>query len=337
MNTPPDQPPRFVSCRCQHCDAHIEFDANGFQEGDTATVKCPDCLAETAIIVPPISPAEQSLLGVATPPPSGIELFYYKIGDLEKGPYTFEQLRSLWNSGQITGDAIYRGEQSSEWALLSVRIGKQAQNSFLQLNKLTNLLLKCICVISLIAFFLPNATVSLPIFGKIEVSMFDFLTPKPDNAAVAGEKTEKPNIKNVIDSGDLQIKKASVGAIICALSVVGIMLHYLLTLIWGVFAFAFKRTFSFLNIAWLSLALQFPIVFSIGAHIVISAMKVEAMSDTRNNAGDDSGGAAIGTALGAAFVNNISIQPGAVMWVLMALALFVMSLPRLARQFKPAA
>jgi hypothetical protein len=55
-----DQPtPRLVSLRCQHCDAHIEFDASGFQEGDTATVKCPDCLFDTMISVPVLTPESQ--------------------------------------------------------------------------------------------------------------------------------------------------------------------------------------------------------------------------------------------------------------------------------------
>ena len=66
----------------------------------------------------------------------------------------------------------------------------------------------------------------------------------------------------------------------------------------------------------------------------ISAMKAEAMSDAGNN-GDDSRGAALGTALGAAFINRISMQPGAIMWVLMVIALFCLGLPFLARQFKP--
>jgi ribosomal protein S27E len=52
-----DQPtPRFVSCRCQHCDAHIEFDASKYQEGDTATVKCPDCQMDTEIFIPQSTP-----------------------------------------------------------------------------------------------------------------------------------------------------------------------------------------------------------------------------------------------------------------------------------------
>lgn len=43
---------KLVTCRCQHCDAHIEFDAGGFNEGDTASVKCPDCQMDTEIFIP---------------------------------------------------------------------------------------------------------------------------------------------------------------------------------------------------------------------------------------------------------------------------------------------
>ena len=49
MNTPPNQPPCFVSCRCQHCDGHIEFDASGFAKGETRNVECPHCQQETNI------------------------------------------------------------------------------------------------------------------------------------------------------------------------------------------------------------------------------------------------------------------------------------------------
>ena len=159
--------------------------------------------------------------------------------------------------------------------------------SFAPITKLNSLLLKCIFAISLVAFFLPNASVSVPIFGKIEVSMFDFFTPKSDKPTVEGEKPVKPNIKDVIDSDDFQFKKANFGAIICALAVLGIVLHYLLTIVWGVLSFAFKKTFSILNIVWLALALQFPILFSIGAHIAIGAIKAKAMSDAGND-GDNS-------------------------------------------------
>jgi hypothetical protein len=43
---------KLVTCRCQHCDAHIEFDASGFNEGDAVSVKCPDCQKDTEIFIP---------------------------------------------------------------------------------------------------------------------------------------------------------------------------------------------------------------------------------------------------------------------------------------------
>jgi hypothetical protein len=341
MSIPPNEPPRYVTCPCQHCSGHIEFDASGFAKDETRAAECPHCNLETIIFVPVATsqdpkPIANTIPNTSTTKQSSsqVELFYYKIADRENGPYTFDQLRSLWNSGQITGDALFRNEKSSQWEPLSVRIGQQSRISFAPITKLNSLLLKCIFAISLVAFFLPNASVSVPIFGKIEVSMFDFFTPKSDKPTVEGEKPAKPNIKDVIDSDDFQLKKVNFGAIICALAVLGIVLHYLLTIVWGVLSFAFKKTFSILNIVWLALALQFPILFSIGAHIAIGAIKAKAMSDAGND-GDNSPGAALGTALGAAFINQISMQPGAIMWVLMVIALFCLGLPFLARQFKP--
>jgi hypothetical protein len=51
MDTPANEP-RFVSCRCQHCDGGIEFDASDFQKGETRNVECPHCKLETLIFVP---------------------------------------------------------------------------------------------------------------------------------------------------------------------------------------------------------------------------------------------------------------------------------------------
>lgn len=48
--------PHFVTCRCQHCDGHIEFDAAELNEGETRTVECPHCHLETSIFVPQPSP-----------------------------------------------------------------------------------------------------------------------------------------------------------------------------------------------------------------------------------------------------------------------------------------
>ncbi len=47
---------RYVTCRCQHCDKGIEFDASEFNKGENRTVECPHCHLETIIFVPP-SPA----------------------------------------------------------------------------------------------------------------------------------------------------------------------------------------------------------------------------------------------------------------------------------------
>jgi hypothetical protein len=55
MSNESDKQPRFVTCRCQHCDAHIEFDASGLEEGDTATVNCPHCQVETTLFIPQTS------------------------------------------------------------------------------------------------------------------------------------------------------------------------------------------------------------------------------------------------------------------------------------------
>ena len=44
---------RYVTCRCQHCDKGIEFDASEFNKGENRTVECPHCHLETIIFVPP--------------------------------------------------------------------------------------------------------------------------------------------------------------------------------------------------------------------------------------------------------------------------------------------
>ena len=54
MSQPINQPaPRYVVCDCQHCDGHIEFDANEFVE-ENSIVPCPHCGLETKIFIPDI-------------------------------------------------------------------------------------------------------------------------------------------------------------------------------------------------------------------------------------------------------------------------------------------
>jgi hypothetical protein len=46
--------PRLVKCRCHYCEGDIEFDANGFNEGDNRTLTCPHCQTETTATIPPL-------------------------------------------------------------------------------------------------------------------------------------------------------------------------------------------------------------------------------------------------------------------------------------------
>ncbi|HEY1662073.1 MAG TPA: hypothetical protein VGI03_06615 [Verrucomicrobiae bacterium] len=43
--------PRYVICRCRHCDGNIEFDANELAE-ENSIVPCPHCGLETKIFIP---------------------------------------------------------------------------------------------------------------------------------------------------------------------------------------------------------------------------------------------------------------------------------------------
>jgi hypothetical protein len=52
MSNPPTTQPRFVTCRCQHCNNNVEFDAVNLSDGDTATIVCPHCQMDTIVFVP---------------------------------------------------------------------------------------------------------------------------------------------------------------------------------------------------------------------------------------------------------------------------------------------
>ena len=50
MNAPADQPaPRYVTCRCQHCNGEIDFDAGYFDKIKTRTVECHHCHLKTTL------------------------------------------------------------------------------------------------------------------------------------------------------------------------------------------------------------------------------------------------------------------------------------------------
>lgn len=41
----------YVTCRCQNCDGHIEFDAGELSVGEPRTVECPHCHLETTVFI----------------------------------------------------------------------------------------------------------------------------------------------------------------------------------------------------------------------------------------------------------------------------------------------
>ena len=68
----PDEPattstPNFVTCPCQYCNGGIEFDASGFEKGETRTVECPHCHLETMVFMPEITAT--TIPAGAKPPP----------------------------------------------------------------------------------------------------------------------------------------------------------------------------------------------------------------------------------------------------------------------------
>ncbi len=174
------------------------------------------------------------------------------------------------------------------------------------------LVLKATCLVSLLAFFLPNVTIAVPIVGKMDISMFEFLTSYTRHSSPSRDRPEKPSVRNI---GNLEINKLTVGGALCLVSLLALLLHYLGTVAWGILTFAFRKAHSTLDVVWLSLGLQFPILFSIAVHLTLAGVKSDV---TKQSGGSDAD--AMGTLLGLAFVNNTSIGPGVVMWILMALA-----------------
>lgn len=51
-------------------------------------------------------------------------VFYCRIADEEKGPYTLMQLTAMWKEGRISADALHRPSDSSEWLPLLHRFAE---------------------------------------------------------------------------------------------------------------------------------------------------------------------------------------------------------------------
>jgi hypothetical protein len=58
-----------------------------------------------------------------------IPLFYIGINDKQAGPYTLEQLRSMWNSGSITANTLYWQEGMSDWKSVHTLLDSSATPS----------------------------------------------------------------------------------------------------------------------------------------------------------------------------------------------------------------
>ena len=61
--------PRYVTCRCEHCDGGIEFDANELGEANSL-LPCPHCGVETLLLVPQNADLASQPLVTAPPLPS---------------------------------------------------------------------------------------------------------------------------------------------------------------------------------------------------------------------------------------------------------------------------
>lgn len=78
----PNESPSFVTCHCQHCDGHIEFNGSVLQKGETRNIECPHCHSETKIFVPVQSGIPKPSATAAPAPklkPSQDELFSIKV------------------------------------------------------------------------------------------------------------------------------------------------------------------------------------------------------------------------------------------------------------------
>jgi hypothetical protein len=109
MIPPADEsPPCYVTCACQHCDGHIEFDANRLEEGEMRPVPCPHCGKETLVYAPPQAvPAGH----VAAPPPASMQADSPE--DLEIGRVV-EAHQALAESSENNVEEMRCGHWSSE-------------------------------------------------------------------------------------------------------------------------------------------------------------------------------------------------------------------------------
>ena len=190
-----------------------------------------------------------------------------------------------------------------------------------QIRPLGKWLMIGIFVLSISAFFFTNFSITVPIVGKMGASMYDAVKITNQSETSGDIAEQKPDIKDVANNmyEDSKHKGGSMlPFIFMGIAVLGLALHYLLTIVWGICTFVLRRTFRSINMMWLALAVQFPILFAIGGKIILSDLKSEMLK----NGGQEDPFAA----MGAAMVSTFSIDPGIIMWILMAVSIIALAL-----------
>lgn len=75
-----EPPPRYVTCRCQHCDGPIEFDADELGDEKSVAAACPHCQLETLIFEPPATSVGTSVTSNRTTDKSNLTVFTVIVG-----------------------------------------------------------------------------------------------------------------------------------------------------------------------------------------------------------------------------------------------------------------
>lgn len=183
-------------------------------------------------------------------------------------------------------------------------------------------LIAVFCV-SVLAFFLPNLIITIPALGTVKISMYEMLSPLFANLrhlkVDSGQLSQQPETqalvqgaKEYVHSELPKLTKLNFGIMLCCMALLGILLHYVLTIVWFSCRFIFQSSFERVNGLWLISAIQFPIFLTIGFKIIMDWIKHE----TGKASGDPL------AIMFSAAIDSFSVDAGSAMWVLMALSTF---------------
>jgi hypothetical protein len=257
-------------------------------------------------------------------------MYYFWANDKQAGPYTLNQVRAMWNSGQVNATTLYWQNGMTTWGHLSqiIHLIEQpnpaprsiptktyapSEPSREGINSILRPLLAGIFCLSIASFFLPNISIAVPIVGTHGFSMFDLVmrisdpswnedatqtaAPAPvgdstqDSSAIAPQSltntspdsTQHTSLLQTLDDRFPTDPEGQTGTVICAVSILLLIGHYFLTLLWGIIAITFRRIFNFLTFIWLCFAVQFPVLFLIGAHMLMNSLVKQEGNDLAGN------------------------------------------------------